>query len=205
MKNGLTRFFRNRAQLKTFEHYAVPRIIKTKTHDGSRVLRIWSAGCSTGEEPYTIAMLCSELLPPDYSFVITATDSNVNALAVAEAGSYTLRETSDVPARYLQKYFVSVPGGYRVNDSLRETVTFIRRDLTTASVLTRQDVVFLRNVTLYYDRENRKKILNQVLKSMDFESYLFIGDSESLFDLDTGLDFVHTEWSPLFKKTRASL
>ncbi len=198
--HGLTRFFRNASQLKTFEYFVIPEILKKKERETDSVMRIWSAGCSTGEEPYTIAVLCKELLPADYRLEILASDSNREAIRKAERGIYSESAAADIPGRYLRRYFRHTSRGYRVRDDVREPVTFLHGDLRAASGLTAQDIVFFRNVSMYYADSVQRSMLEMLWKSMDVDSYLFLGESESIFGLDTGYEFVHTDWSTLFRK-----
>jgi len=200
MYNGLTRFFRNRDQLKTLEYLVIPEIVKKKEGYDNPVLRIWSAGCSTGEEPYSIAMLCREILPVNFTIRITGTDINSASLATAKKGFYSAEITSDVPARFLERYFDVKPGGFRLRGSIRDTVRYAQQNLTAGSGLSRQDIVLLRNVNIYYDKSTQQEILNEVRKSMDSCSYLFIGEAESIFGLHAGFEFVYTDWSVLYRK-----
>lgn len=199
MKSGMTKFFRNSAQLKALAYRVIPQILSEK-RNGDDTLRAWSAGCATGEEPYTVAMICRDVLPAHYRLEITASDLDAHALLEAEKAWYSKSRAFDVPPRYLAKYFSPEKGGYKVRDSIREAVTFFRQDLAVSSGLVDQDVVFLRNVGMYHDESVFKDILAEVWRSMSAGGYLFVGESESVFTSDGRFEYVHNDFSALYKK-----
>ena len=105
---NLTRFFRNTAHYDTFINHVIPDIVKRKQASGERLFRIWSAGCSTGEEPYTNAMILKEYLPADFKIEIMASDLSLKSLMKAKEGVYVFSKISGIPENYLKKYMETV-------------------------------------------------------------------------------------------------
>jgi chemotaxis protein methyltransferase CheR len=197
---NLTRFFRNQAQFDALEKFVVPELLKIKKASGDTTIRIWSAGCSTGEEPYTIAMLMSEVLKPPMKYDIVASDISLKCLMTAKEGFYQENRIVGIPDNYLKKYFDKVEGGYKVHSDLMTKIRFDYHNLKNDSGLKNQDVVFCRNVIIYFDDAAQTAVINRFWNSMAAKSFLFIGHSESLFGMDTKFEFVKTDWSTLYRK-----
>jgi chemotaxis protein methyltransferase CheR len=195
---NLTRFFRNQVHFDALEHYVVPEFMKIKK-PGS-VIKIWSAGCSTGEEPFTIAMLMSEILPSPWKFEIVASDISLKCLMFAKEGFYNESRIAGVPEPYLAKYFDKVEGGYKVKPSLMSKIRFDYHNLKNDSGFRGLDVVFCRNVIIYFDDVAQKAVIQRFWDAMAPKSFLFIGHSESLFGMDTKFQFVKTPWATFYKK-----
>ncbi|GHT95514.1 hypothetical protein FACS1894141_4260 [Spirochaetia bacterium] len=200
LRSDLTRFFRNRAHFDALEHYVLPELMKIKQHTGNTTITVWSAGCSTGEEPYSIAMLLSEMLPPPWTFEIVAGDINLKCLRAAKAGFYSNSRIAGVSDRYLKTYFDKVDGGYRVHADIRSKIRFDYHDLKNDSLLRNMDIVFCRNVMIYCDEPAKAAVIRRLWDSMAAQSFLFIGNSETLFGMNTKFEFVKTEWSTLYRK-----
>jgi len=196
---NLTRFFRNQAHFDAIEHYVVPELLKLRS-GGERKLRFWSAGCSTGEEPYTIAMLLKETLPPPWSFEVVASDISLKCLMVGKEGFYADARVQGVPENYLAKYFDRKPGGYAIKDEVKKLVRFDYHNLKNDSGLRGLDVVFCRNVLIYFDEAAQKATVERFWESMAPKSFLFIGHSESLFGMNTRFEFVKTDWACFYRK-----
>jgi chemotaxis protein methyltransferase CheR len=196
---NLTRFFRNTAHFQTFEYFVIPDLIKTKRGPGNPV-RIWSAGCSTGEEPYSLAMVLSELLPSDLKFEIVASDISLKSLMIGKEGYYPENRISGVPEKYLNRYFEKKGSGYQVTDQIKSKVTFDYHNLKNDSGLRGLDVVFCRNVLIYFDEVAQTAVVNRFWQTMGKHSYLFIGHSESLFGMDTKFEFLKTDWACIYRK-----
>ncbi|MEM5947122.1 protein-glutamate O-methyltransferase CheR [Spirochaetia bacterium 38H-sp] len=197
---NLTRFFRNNAHWDIFINHVVPDIIEYKKKRGERHINIWSAGCSTGEEPYTIAMLLSELLPSEFDFKIIGSDISLTVLLVAREGFYNDAKVAGIPDKYLEKYFEKVEKGYHIKGFIREKIQFDYHNLKNDSGLRNMDIVFCRNVLIYFDEAAQKATINRLWDSMGSYSYLFIGHSESLFGMNTGFEFVKTDWGSVYRK-----
>lgn len=195
---NLTRFFRNQAHFDALEHYVVPELMKLKA--GTHLIKVWSAGCSTGEEPYTIAMLLSEILPPPWKYEIVASDISLKCLMTGKEGFYSNSRVDGVPEHYLKKYFDKVEGGYKVHADIMSKIRFDYHNLKNDSGLRGMDVVFCRNVIIYFDEPAQLAVMKRFWEAMAAKSYLFIGHSESLFGMDTQFEFLKTQWATLYTK-----
>ncbi|WP_022932039.1 CheR family methyltransferase [Treponema bryantii] len=197
---NLTRFFRNQPHFDSFINYVIPHVIEHKKAGGDRTIKIWSAGCSTGEEPYTIAMIMKEICPPDFNFHITASDISLKSLMTAQQGFYPEARVDGVPENYLNKYFTKVDGGYQIKDDIKKTIHFDYHNLKNDSGARNLDVVFCRNVLIYFDEPAQLAVINHFYDSMGPQSYLYIGHSESLFGMKTNFEFIKTEWACFYGK-----
>jgi len=196
---NLTRFFRNQAHFDALEKYVIPELINNiKKIPGT--IRIWSAGCSTGEEPYTIAMLLNEILPKAWNFEILASDISLKCLMTAKEGFYAESRIVGVPDNYLLKYFDKVDGGYKIHPDIQSKIKFDYHNLKNDSQQRNLDIVFCRNVIIYFDDVAQTAVMNRFWDSMASRSFLFIGHSESLFGMNTKFEFLKTEWATLYCK-----
>jgi chemotaxis protein methyltransferase CheR len=197
---NLTRFFRNQAHFDALEHHVIPELIKIKKPSGNTTIKIWSAGCSTGEEPYTIAMLLSEILPPPWKFEIVASDISLKCLMTAKEGFYAEGRIVGIPESYLKKYFDKVEGGYKIHADIMSKIRFDYHNLSNDSGQRNLDLIFCRNVIIYFDETAQAAVINRFWDSMAAKAFLFIGHSESLFGMETKFEFVKTEWATLYRK-----
>jgi chemotaxis protein methyltransferase CheR len=197
---NLTRFFRNQAHFDCLEKHVIPELIKLKKAVGNSTIKIWSAGCSTGEEPYTIAMLLSEILPPPWKYEIVASDISLKCLMTAKEGLYNESKIVGIPDSYLKKYFDKVDGGYVVHSDIKSRIRFDYHNLKNDAGLRGLDLVFCRNVIIYFDEAAQTNVINNFYESMANKAFLFIGHSESLFGMDTKFEFIKTEWATLYRK-----
>jgi len=198
---NLTRFFRNQAQFDALEKYVIPELLNIIKSRGDNTIRIWSAGCSTGEEPYTIAMLLSDILPPPWKYEIVASDLSLKCLMIAKEGFYADSKIAGIPDNYLKKYFSRVEGGYQVNKDIISKIRFDYHNLNNDSGLRNMDIIFCRNVIIYFDDAMQNAVINRFWSSMSSKSFLFIGHSESLFGMDTKFEFIKTQWATLYGKS----
>jgi chemotaxis protein methyltransferase CheR len=186
MHQNETCFFREAPQ---FEHLRT--VLKERKPDGSR-FRAWSAACSTGEEPYSIAMVLADLLPVQ-GWEVLASDVNARVLATARSGCYPFSRAAQVPADYLRRFCLKGAGQEEgtllVSRVLRECVEFAQLDLNAArlAAVGKFDVIFLRNVLSSFDGETRRSVLQRVLGQLRPGGYLYLGDSESLHDAGLAL------------------
>jgi chemotaxis protein methyltransferase CheR len=197
---NLTRFFRNQAHFDALEKHVVPEIIKMRGSGGERKIRIWSAGCSTGEEPYTIAMLMKDILPAGWSCEVVASDISLKCLMVGKEGFYADARIQGIPDNFLQKYFEKRPGGFQIKDEIKKMIRFDYHNLKNDAGLRNLDVVFCRNVLIYFDEAAQKATIERFWDSMAPKSFLFIGHSESLFGMNTRFEFVKTDWACFYRK-----
>lgn len=195
---GETYMFRSPQQLQALQTVILPQIVEAKSKLGFRRLRLWSAGCSTGEEPYTLAMFLleeSSKLLQGWTFEILATDLNDNALTAAKAGvygEYALRNTTQELRR---KYFEPVDEKrMRVNDQLKSMIRFDRVNLSDDSkmvFLKGIDLIFCCNVLIYFDLSSKRKVVQHFYANLLPGGYLFLGHAESLFQVDDTFRLVH--------------
>jgi chemotaxis protein methyltransferase CheR len=197
---NLTRFFRNQPHFDAFINYVIPHVLEEKKLTSDRTVRIWSAGCSTGEEPYTIAMILEDILPATFTYQITASDISLKSLMVGKQGFYPESRIVGIPQNYLDKYFVKVDGGYQVSKSLMEKINFDYHNLKNESGAKNLDIIFCRNVLIYFDEPAQCAVIDKFYRAMAPHSYLFIGHSESLFGMNTKFEFLKTDRACLYQK-----
>ncbi|MBI5902272.1 MAG: protein-glutamate O-methyltransferase CheR [Deltaproteobacteria bacterium] len=183
-----TSFFRDLMQLDAFRRGVMQRLMNDKEKSGSRNLRLWSAACSTGEEPYTLAMMLLEDGIPSrgYGAEILASDLSDNVLRSAQAGVYDKYSLRNTPEAYIAKYFQNSAETYAVNKKVQELVRYRKINLYNAletATVKSVDVIFCRNVLIYFDDASKKKVLAHLYDSLNKGGYLFVGFSESLHDV----------------------
>jgi chemotaxis protein methyltransferase CheR len=182
-----TYFFREPAQLKAFTDEILPEL--REKNSGRRSLRIWSAGCSTGEEPYTIAILLLESGDwwRDWQVEILGSDINQRVLHTARKGVYKKGSHRATPPEMLRRYFLEEgKADYRIIDRVRELVSFSYVNLLDpfkTSLIRDMDVIFCRNVIIYFDREAKKKVIASFYDKLREGGYLLLGHSESLINI----------------------
>lgn len=197
---NLTRFFRNQPHFDALINYVIPHVLENKKKTGDTKVHVWSAGCSTGEEPYTIAMLLKDKLPAPYTFDIIASDISLKSLMVGQQGFYPESRITGIPQNYLATYFTKTDAGYQVKPDLMKTIRFDYHNLRFDSGARNLDIVFCRNVLIYFDEAAQKATIDRFWNSMARNSFLFIGHSESLFGMDTKFEFLKTQWACLYQK-----
>jgi len=182
-----TYFFRESAQLRAFSEEILP-VLRT-ANAGRKRLRIWSAGCSTGEEPYTIAILLLESGDwwRDWQVEILGSDISQRVLHTARRGVYKKGSHRVTPPEMLRKYFHEEgKGDYRVADAVRELVSFSYVNLLDpfkSSLIRDLDVIFCRNVIIYFDRDAKKKVIGSFFDKLHEGGYLLLGHAESLINI----------------------
>ncbi len=200
-----TSFFRNMPQLLAFSDEVLPVVLKSKAAANNRNLRIWSAGCSTGEEPYTLSMMIQEKIPDyaKYNIEIIANDIAESVLQAARKGIYhelTLRTT---PQNYIDKYFTKKGNVYHINDNVKKLVKFSQINLldqTKMSLMRDMDIVFCRNVTIYFSEDAKKKVVKSFYSSLVKGGYYFIGHAESLHGISKAFKLVYLKNGLVYQK-----
>ncbi|MFZ5592025.1 MAG: CheR family methyltransferase [Bacillota bacterium] len=176
-----TYFFREYMQLKCFAEEVIPLLAQNLR--GSK-LKVWSAGCSTGEEPYTLAIILLEMLgDTGMHFEVHGTDINTEALKSAERAYYGARAVKDVPVDYLQKYFRFDGNGYWVRPDVKKRVCLYRLNLMDREAMERMSgfhAVFCRNVLIYFDDHSRREVALGFYRSLEPGGFIFLGHSESM-------------------------
>jgi len=182
-----TYFFRESPQLQAFSTEILPELRHTLA--GRKTLRIWSAGCSTGEEPYTIAILLLESGDwwRDWQIEILGSDINQRVLHTARRGVYKKSAHRATSPEMLAKYFVlDEKGDYRIADRVKELVSFSCLNLLDpykTSLISNMDIIFCRNVIIYFDGEAKKKVIESFYQKLRDGGYLLLGHSESLINI----------------------
>jgi chemotaxis protein methyltransferase CheR len=190
-----TDFFREVEHFDFLIRVALPSLGRTANSRPGSKLKVWSAGCSSGEEPYTLAMVLSEyaLQHSGFDFAILGTDISTRVLNQAKAGIYQESQTLTVPLELRRKYLWESrdksQGLVRVIPELRRKVTFHRLNFMDEDYAIRDmfDLVFFRNVLIYFDRNTQETVVNKICRNLVPGGYFFAGHSESLAGLDTGL------------------
>src|SRR5208337_1265342 len=195
---GETCLFRSQPQLDALRKVILPELAADKTKQITKRLRIWSAGCSTGEESYTLAMNMleeSDRLLKDWTIEIIATDLNDRSVEAAKAGiygDYALRNTTDF---YKRKYFTMVDEKkLRVRPEVKKLVTFSRLNLQDDSrmlFMKGMDLIFCCNVLIYFDGASKSKVISHFFSNLVYGGYFFLGTSESLMNLNDQFHLVH--------------
>lgn len=175
---------------------------RLRNTDRPRSVRIWSAACSSGEEPYSIAMCLAENRSklPDCKFEIHGTDISEDSLARARAGVYGSQVTDEVPEKLRARYFDHAAGSaeWKVKASLKECVTVARHNLMDSNRQKDYDCIFIRNVLIYFSRESKKVVIDNLLRSLAPDGYLVVGPSEGVFDM---LGMLQKRSTFLYQKT----
>jgi chemotaxis protein methyltransferase CheR len=208
---GETCLFRSQPQLDAVRRVILPEVVVDKTKQVTKRLRIWSAGCSTGEESYTLAMTMleeSEQLLKGWTIEILATDLNDRSVETAKAGiygDYALRNTTDY---YKRKYFTVLDEKkLQVRPEVKKLITFSRLNLQDDSkmlFMKGMDLIFCCNVLIYFDGASKAKVVNHYYTNLNFGGYFFLGTSESLLNLNDKFHLVHFPGSIAYWKPSLS-
>lgn len=202
-----TSFFRFPQQFEALREHIIPEILDGKP-PGSRTLRVWSAGCSTGEEPYTAAITLAEsgIEGLGWEPRVMGTDVSTKALGVARRGVYRGKAMANLAPEMLARHFVEVEDGHRVSDRIRRMVDFGYHNLIKEpyplSLMGNWDVVFCRNVTIYFKLESTRRVVANFFSSLNEGGYLFIGHSETLSGISDDFQAVEVGGVFLYQKPR---
>ena len=183
-----TYFFRNAPQFEAFRTEIFPSIIDAKRQQNKKELRIWSAGCSTGEEPYSFAILLSEILPDfrKWNIFILGTDINHSSLEKARQGFYREWSFRDVPQRIKSEYFTSQDGGFVIRPDIQQMVTFNYLNLVENcypsfyNQTTDMDMIICRNVVIYFSNQTTESVMERFSQTLDTHGWLVVGHSEPM-------------------------
>ncbi len=181
-----TSFFRNNPQLQAFEKVVFPELVNLARENGRRQIRILSAGCSSGEEPYTLTMILHRRFPTvwqEFQLEIVGFDISQEVLQNALKGEYSQFSIRNVPEEYFKMYFTRNGNRFVLKDEIKNMVKFYRANLMDGMQLKRMgvfDLIFCRNVLIYFNKESKKKAIQNLYNILHPKGYLFIGHSESL-------------------------
>ena len=172
---NVSEFYRNPNQWEVFENKMIPYLI---SHYG-KDLNIWSAACSTGDEPYTIAMILSKYIPMNQIHIL-ATDIDEDVLAYAKEGYYSAKSLERLPKDLLIKHFTPKEKGYQINDDIKRCVEFRKHNLLEDKYPNRMHMIVCRNVVIYFTDEAKNQVYGNFHKTLENEGILFIGNTEQI-------------------------
>ena len=200
-----TSFFRYPGVYEAFEKRVLPELHTKKFWMNPRTLRIWSAGCSTGEEPYSIAIRIADSLSfaDSWNVEILATDVGRHALKHAERGIYAGRSIVSVSEKQLATHFARVDGGYAVRPRLKKMVLFAQMNLASAVYVGRMDAIFCMNVLIYFSEERKRTLVQRFYDTLEPGGYLFLGHSESLSKMPVKFQAIVLNDCILYRKPTA--
>jgi chemotaxis protein methyltransferase CheR len=215
-----TSFFRNKPQLDLFHKVILDELIRRKQQRRDFTLRFWSAGCSTGQEPYTIAMLICDALayyylrnplpfemptpkpmvPPPWKVEIVASDISYSVLRVAQEGIYPENHMEPVGFTYRMRYFDKVGDRYAVKNGIKDLVYFDFHNLKTEFLPQRNDIIFCRNVMIYFDEAEQRRLITKFHRCLNPEGYLLTGHAESLLGLTDQFRMIHQNGGTIYQR-----
>jgi chemotaxis protein methyltransferase CheR len=220
-----TSFFRNKAQLDLFQKDVLEELLRRKQERRDFNLRIWSAGCSTGQEPYTMAMQVADalsyyylrnplpiespvpkpLVPPPWRVEILASDINYSVLRAAQEGSYPEHQMGPVDYGYRLRYFDKVGERYVIKKNVKELVHFDFHNLKTEYLPQRNDIIFCRNVMMYFDEAEQKRLVEKFYRCLNPQGYLFVGHAESLLGLTEKFQMFHVNNGTAYRRVEVKM
>lgn len=200
-----TYFFREMNQLKAFSEEICEEMFSLKRN--TRKLRIWSAGCSSGEEPYTLAMLILERndLFDNFEVEILGSDINRRVLQTARKGLYRKNSFRTTDEYYLNKYFEKEDGGFRIRDDVKRLVNFNYLNLldpVKVRLIGMMDIIFCRNVLIYFHQDSKKKLVYNFFQRLCDGGYLLLGHAESLINISTSFTLKHLKSDMVYQKPK---
>jgi chemotaxis protein methyltransferase CheR len=179
MTINVSEFYRNSKRWEVLQEKIIPKLLSQ-----NKRLKIWSAACSTGEEPYTIAMVLSKFMPLS-NISILATDLDVNAIARAKVGTYPERSLQEVPPAVKEKFFTKEGMFYKVDDAIKKTVTFKKQNLLADPFDNNFDLIVCRNVLIYFTEDAKNIVYNKFSQALKPGGILFVGSTEQIFNPTT--------------------
>ncbi|MEW6095027.1 MAG: CheR family methyltransferase [bacterium] len=204
---GETYFFRDAKHFNTLRKHVLLEIIKRKQSAGNRGIKIWSAGCSTGEEPYSIAITLLESLQPIqmWDVEILASDVSTRALKTAQEAEYSKWSLRSTNRSYIEKYFIQEGKKFTLKDEIKKMVNFeffnlIKEPFPLSKMGDYWDIIFCKNVTIYFKPESTKRVISNFYNSLQKEGYLFIGASESLYHISSEFKLLEIEGNFIYQK-----
>ena len=201
-----TSFFRYPAIFEAMERRVLPELHMKKFWENPRSLRIWSAGCSTGEEPYSIAMTVADALEfaDAWNIHILATDVSREALEHSEHGIYEAREVEALNPRQREQYFSRTNGHYVVKPRIRNMVTFAPMNLAQVVYMGKFDCIFCMNVLIYFSDERQAQLIQRFYEYLEPGGYLFLGHAESVSKADVPFETQVYQDSRVYQKPAVS-
>lgn len=179
---NVTQFFRDTKTFKVIKDVVIRKIISAKQKQNRKIIRVWSAGCATGEEPYSIGILFNEILGIKincFFISIYATDIDVNSLKKARAAEYDNDSVSEVEENILRRYFL-YDGKYKLKEEITKMIKFKHHNLIADEPFTHMDIILCRNALIYFSRELQQKLFREFYEGLNKGGYLILGKTESL-------------------------
>lgn len=192
---GVTEFFRDKEAIDTLAAMAMPGILEKKQPDEE--IRIWVAGCATGEEAYSIAIALmeqNERLPEPRNFKIFATDVHQHSLDIASAGVYSSKQLEKLGETLRDIYFTHCMEGWRANKNLRHKLVFAKHDLLRDAPFTKMDLLVCRNVLIYFEPDAKERVLETFQYALATDGILFLGPSENLGQYASNFVTLDSRW-----------
>jgi chemotaxis protein methyltransferase CheR len=206
-----TSFFRHKAQLDLFQKFVLEELLKQKQARREYSVRVWSAGCSTGQEAYTLAMLIADglayyylrnslpvemplpkpLVAPPWRVEVLASDISYSVLRAGQEGGYSESQMASVDYSFRLRYFDKMGDRYAVKKTLKDLVHFDFHNLKTEYLPQRNDVIFCRNVMMYFDEAEQKRLVEKFYRCLNPGGHLFVGHAESLLGLTDKFQMIH--------------
>ncbi|GJQ63224.1 MAG: chemotaxis protein CheR [Melioribacteraceae bacterium] len=190
---GVTQFFRDPDAFSSLRE----KVIKSLMTNKKKVIRVWSAGCSTGEEVYSLAILLQEmkhLLNLDIQIKIFATDVDKSAIDIASLGIYPESGVADLDPEYFTKYFHKVENGYKVVEDIRNMIVFATHNILKDPPFSKLDLLVCRNLFIYLKPDVQSRILSMFYYSLNSQGFLFLGSSETLGGLSEAFDIIDSKY-----------
>ncbi len=204
---GETCFFRNQPQLDALHNIVLPKIVEARAKIPVKNMRIWSAGCSTGEEPYTLSMIMLEEIADrmkGWTYEIHATDLNERSLAHCKHGVYGTYSTRNLTPYFKQKYFQEKGEGLQVTPEVKAKVNFSRVNLSDnarMAFMKGMDIIFCCNVLIYFDVTSKRRVIQHFYNNLMPHGHFFLGHSESLYGISDDFRLVHMPSTTAYVKT----
>ena len=215
-----TSFFRHKAQLDVYQKFAMEEIVKRKQAHREYSIRVWSAGCSTGQEAYTLGIMSADMLayyylrnplpiemampkpliPPPWRLEILASDISYSVLRIGQEGLYNEHQMATVDYSYRLRFFDKVGDRYAVKKPQKEMIHFDFHNLKTEYLPQRNDVIFCRNVMMYFDDAERARLIEKFYRCLNPGGYLFVGHAESLLGLTNKFQILHRNGSTVYQR-----
>jgi chemotaxis protein methyltransferase CheR len=200
-----TTFFRYPGVYEAFEKRVLPELHVKKFWKNPRTLRVWSAGCSTGEEPYSIAITVADTLAfsDAWNVEILATDIGRQALDTAERATYAGRSIASVSERQLSAHFATAGHSYQVRPRIRKMVSFVQMNLSNPVYVGKMDLIFCMNVLIYFSEERKRELVQRFYDALEPGGYLFLGHSESISKMPVKFQAIVLNDCILYRKPTA--
>jgi chemotaxis protein methyltransferase CheR len=200
-----TTFFRYPGVYETFEKRVLPEVHIKKFWKNPRTLRVWSAGCSTGEEPYSIAITVADTLANSeaWNVEILATDIGRQALDIAERATYSGRAIGSVSERQLAAHFAPVGNAHQVRPKIRKMISFVQMNLSNPVYVGKMDLIFCMNVLIYFSEERKRELVQRFYDALEPGGYLFLGHSESISKMPVKFQAIVLNDCILYRKPTA--